>query len=214
MTHLLASEGGYQAFELGSAEWFWLIFSAGTAVLAIIVGFALRTGVLAADQGTEKMQEIARAIQEGALAYLKRQFRTIAIILVPLVVVVFFTATEVKNGDTVALTFVQSGVFPHACLPRRLLHVRGSPASSGWAWPCAQCAHRRCRPHRVAARGAEGRLPRRRCGRHVHRRPRSARCVDHHHAVQNTVGHPCRLRVRRVTARALPAWAAASSPGS
>jgi hypothetical protein len=31
MTHLLAAEGGYQAFELGGAEWFWLAFSAGTA---------------------------------------------------------------------------------------------------------------------------------------------------------------------------------------
>jgi K(+)-stimulated pyrophosphate-energized sodium pump len=82
MTHLLASEGGYQAFKLGGAEWFWLVFSAGTAVLAIIVGFALRSGVLAADQGTDKMKEIAAAIQEGALAYLKRQFRTIAVILV------------------------------------------------------------------------------------------------------------------------------------
>ncbi|MEY2567547.1 MAG: K(+)-stimulated pyrophosphate-energized sodium pump [Actinomycetota bacterium] len=112
MTHLLASEGGYQAFELGGAEWFWLVFSAGTAVLAIIVGFALRSGVLAADQGTEKMKEIAAAIQEGALAYLKRQFKTIAVILVPLVVVVFFTATAVKRGDgTEALSFAQSGIF-------------------------------------------------------------------------------------------------------
>ena len=40
-------------------------------------------GVLAADQGTPKMIEIATAIQEGAWAYLKRQFRTIAVILVP-----------------------------------------------------------------------------------------------------------------------------------
>jgi K(+)-stimulated pyrophosphate-energized sodium pump len=112
MTHLLASEGGYQAFKLGGTEWFWLVFSAGTAVLALIVGFALRTGVLAADQGTEKMKEIATAIQEGAIAYLRRQFKTIAVILVPLVVVVFFTATAVKRPDgTEALSLVQSGIF-------------------------------------------------------------------------------------------------------
>ena len=70
-----AAEGGFQLFELGSAEWFWLFFSAATAVLAILVGFALMRGVLAADQGTASMIEIAKAIQEGAMAYLKRQFR-------------------------------------------------------------------------------------------------------------------------------------------
>ena len=69
------------------------------ALLAIGVGFVLMKGVLAADQGTPKMIEIATAIQEGALAYLKRQFRTIAVILVPLAVVVFLTSTEVLKPD-------------------------------------------------------------------------------------------------------------------
>jgi K(+)-stimulated pyrophosphate-energized sodium pump len=112
MIHLLASEGGYQEFDLGGAEWFWLIFSAATALLAIAVGFGLMRSVLAADQGTPKMQEIAKAIQEGAFAYLRRQFRTIAIILVPLAVVVFFTATAVKKPDGLeALSFAESGIY-------------------------------------------------------------------------------------------------------
>ena len=93
MTTILAAEGGYQPFTLGGQEWFWLVFSAVTALLAIVVGFSLMRGVLAADQGTAKMKEIAAAIQEGALAYLKRQFRTIGFILIPLVVVVFVTST-------------------------------------------------------------------------------------------------------------------------
>ena len=46
-----------------------------SALLAIAVGFILMKGVLAEDQGTPKMIEIAKAIQEGAAAYLKRQFR-------------------------------------------------------------------------------------------------------------------------------------------
>ncbi|MBV8980577.1 MAG: sodium/proton-translocating pyrophosphatase, partial [Acidimicrobiia bacterium] len=112
MTHVLASEGGYQAFHLGGAEWFWLIFSAATAVLAILVGFYLVRGVLAADQGTPTMRDIAGAIQEGAMAYLRRQFRTIAFIVVPLAVLVFFTSTHVLKPDgTEALSFVQSGAF-------------------------------------------------------------------------------------------------------
>src|SRR5207302_2195464 len=108
----LASEGGYQAFHLGGAEWFWLFFSAGTAIVAVLVGFYLVRGVLAADQGTPTMREIAGAIQEGAMAYLRRQFRTIAMIVVPLAVLVFFTSTRVlRPGDGEALSFAQSGMF-------------------------------------------------------------------------------------------------------
>ena len=113
MNHvLLAAEGGYQEFELGGMEMFWLFFSAGTAILAIIIGFSLMRGVLAADQGTAKMQEIAGAIQEGAMAYLRRQFKTIALILIPLVAIVYFTSTAVLKPDgTEALNFTQSGIF-------------------------------------------------------------------------------------------------------
>ncbi len=112
MSALLAAEGGYQSFELAGGEWFWLIFSVATALLAIAVGFFLVQAVNAADQGTPKMIEIATAIQEGAMAYLRRQFRTIAVIIVPLAAVVFVTSTEVVKPDgVVALTFFQSGLF-------------------------------------------------------------------------------------------------------
>jgi K(+)-stimulated pyrophosphate-energized sodium pump len=108
----LAVEGGYQAFKLAGGEWLWLVFSALTALLALLVGYSLMSGVLKADQGTAKMQEIAKAIQEGAMAYLRRQFRTIAVIVVPLAVLVFLTSTRVLKGDgSEALSFGQSGVF-------------------------------------------------------------------------------------------------------
>jgi len=113
----LAVEGGYQVFKLGSSEWFWLIFSAATAILALLVGVFLMRGVLAADQGTPKMIEIALAIQEGAMAYLKRQFKTIAVILIPVGIVVFLTSTEVVKpllapaSASSGLTYIQSGTF-------------------------------------------------------------------------------------------------------
>jgi K(+)-stimulated pyrophosphate-energized sodium pump len=112
MTNLLAAEGGYQVFDLKGGEFAWLFFSVGTALLAILVGFSLMRGVLAADQGTPKMQEIAKAIQEGAMAYLKRQFRTIGFILIPLAIIVFVTSTEVlKPDDSAALSFAESGIY-------------------------------------------------------------------------------------------------------
>ncbi|HKH06678.1 MAG TPA: sodium/proton-translocating pyrophosphatase, partial [Acidimicrobiales bacterium] len=112
MSVLLAAEGGYQEFTLAGGEWAILVGSALTALLALAVGFVLMRGVLAADQGTPSMIEIAAAIQEGALAYLRRQFRTIGFILIPLAIIVFVTSVEVLRDDgTTALTFVQSGLF-------------------------------------------------------------------------------------------------------
>ena len=114
---IFAAEGGYQVFDLNGASWFWLIFSAVTALLAIVVGLLPHAGVLAADEGTPKMIEIATAIQEGAMAYLRRQFKTIAVILIPLAVVVFVTSTEVvkpsghRRRFRQASPFVQSGIF-------------------------------------------------------------------------------------------------------
>ncbi len=112
MTTILAAEGGYQTFHLGGAEWFWLVFSLVTALIAIAVGFVLRRGVLAADAGTPKMIEIAGAIEEGAMAYLRRQFKTILVILVPVAAIVFLTSTSIaKDTGVEALSFGQSGVF-------------------------------------------------------------------------------------------------------
>ena len=107
---LAAAEGGWQTFTLDSAEWGWLIFLVGVALVALVVGGYLMRGVLAQEQGTAEMQEVAGAIQEGALAYLKRQFRTIGMIVIPVAIVVFATSTAVdKPGGETALTFAQSG---------------------------------------------------------------------------------------------------------
>ena len=102
MTHLLA-EGGYQIFLLNSSEKVWLYFALVCAVAAIVVALLLVRGVIAADQGTASMQDIAKAIQEGAEAFLARQFKTIGIIIVPLAVLIFFTATKVTHTVTSAL---------------------------------------------------------------------------------------------------------------
>ena len=117
MTHIQAAEGGYQTFYLHGGEWAILLGSVATALFALTVGFFLMRGVLAQDEGTEKMKEIADAIQEGAMAYLRRQFKTILVILVPLAVIVFLTSTKVKTDGLnnvpshLALSYVKSGLF-------------------------------------------------------------------------------------------------------
>jgi len=108
----LVGEGGYQAFTLNSTDRLWLYITLGAGVVGIVSGLILARGVLAADQGGEKMKEIAKAIQEGAEAFLARQFKTILIIMIPLAVLIYFTATEVVRPDnSVALTFTQDGIY-------------------------------------------------------------------------------------------------------
>jgi K(+)-stimulated pyrophosphate-energized sodium pump len=113
MPQMLAAEGGFQIFELGGPEWALLLGSAAVAVIALLIGWVMMRQVLAKDAGTEKMNEIADAVHEGAMAYIKRQFRTILMIVVPLAAIVFVTSTEVLNPNDAAegLDRWQSGLY-------------------------------------------------------------------------------------------------------
>ena len=111
MSHVLA-EGGYQAFDLSGTDTTVLLVSLLVALGALGVAFVMMQGVLKADVGGKEMTDISDAIHEGAMAYIKRQFRTIGFIVVPLAIVVFLTSTKIeKDGGEVALSFVQSGLF-------------------------------------------------------------------------------------------------------
>jgi K(+)-stimulated pyrophosphate-energized sodium pump len=87
---ILAQESGPLQVIFTSKEttYLWVIFV--ISLVALAFAYYLVREVLAASEGTEKMKEIARAIQEGAKAYLSRQFRTLGIFLAILTVVLFF----------------------------------------------------------------------------------------------------------------------------
>jgi K(+)-stimulated pyrophosphate-energized sodium pump len=61
----------------------------GISLLALAIAYALRAQVLAQGEGTVKMQEIATAIQEGAAAYLARQFKTLSVFVAIVFVLLF-----------------------------------------------------------------------------------------------------------------------------
>ncbi len=84
----------------------WVVIVAVIALLALAVAGVLVREVLAASQGTAKMQEIAKAVQEGAAAYLRRQFRTLGVF----VVVIFFVLLLLP-ADTASIRWGRSAFF-------------------------------------------------------------------------------------------------------
>jgi K(+)-stimulated pyrophosphate-energized sodium pump len=82
-----------------------LLWVIAASLLAVVYGVVQTASLLKAPAGNERMQEIARAIQEGAGAYLKRQYTTIAIVGVVILIAVFLLL-----GMTAAIGFLIGAV--------------------------------------------------------------------------------------------------------
>ncbi|MET0741271.1 MAG: sodium-translocating pyrophosphatase [Candidatus Nanopelagicales bacterium] len=88
----LAAVGG--ELDLEGSNYTLVVVVALIALAALAVAGVLARQVLAADEGTPKMQEIAAAVQEGAAAYLARQFRTLAVFAVIVFFVLFLLPAD------------------------------------------------------------------------------------------------------------------------
>ena len=76
----------------------WVVIVAVVGLLALAVAGGLVREVLAASQGTAKMQEIAKAVQEGAAAYLRRQFRTLGVFVFAIFWILLILPVEGGDG--------------------------------------------------------------------------------------------------------------------
>jgi K(+)-stimulated pyrophosphate-energized sodium pump len=100
----LAADSG--SIDLSGANLSYVVVVAVIALVALGFAVALRQRVLAAPQGTEKMQSIAAAVQEGASAFLTRQFRTLGAFAVLALVLL-----SLLPADTLSIRFGRSLFF-------------------------------------------------------------------------------------------------------
>jgi len=88
-------QSAVSGLELGQSSIFIVVVIGVVAAAALLLSWTLRQQVLRAPDGTSKMREIAQAVQEGAAAYLNRQFRTLIVFAA-----VVFALLFLLPGDT------------------------------------------------------------------------------------------------------------------
>src|SRR5437763_16323562 len=98
--HVLAAD----ATHVHGGDYGILVVVAVVAAFALAVAGFFAREVLATDQGSVRMQDIARAVQEGAAAYLRRQFTTLAPFAVIIFALLFILPAE-TTGARVGRSF-------------------------------------------------------------------------------------------------------------
>jgi K(+)-stimulated pyrophosphate-energized sodium pump len=109
MLHYLALAGGQPT--VAGSNLTWVVVVAVIALMALAVAGWLVRDVLAASQGSAKMQEIAKAVQEGAAAYLRRQFRTLGAFVVVIFFVLLILPVDVISADVTGVRWGRSIFF-------------------------------------------------------------------------------------------------------
>jgi K(+)-stimulated pyrophosphate-energized sodium pump len=88
----------------------WLYIAPVAGIISLVFAGLFAKKVLSKDAGTERMKEISSAIQEGAMAYLNRQYKTIAVVAIVLTVAIALGLRE-HEGSKIAGGFVLGAIF-------------------------------------------------------------------------------------------------------
>jgi K(+)-stimulated pyrophosphate-energized sodium pump len=92
----------------------WLLIPA-SALIALFFALLFYNSMIKKDEGNQKMKDIAQYVREGAMAYLKRQYRTVSIVFVVLLIIlVILVALGIQN-PFVPVAFLTGGFFSGLC---------------------------------------------------------------------------------------------------
>jgi K(+)-stimulated pyrophosphate-energized sodium pump len=94
------SEANIVLPPLTSTEWAILWSVLGSAFVALAYGLFMVWKVLACDPGTEAMQKVAKAIEEGAMAYLRRQIKVMIWFIIVIAIGLFLMYRSLYQGET------------------------------------------------------------------------------------------------------------------
>jgi K(+)-stimulated pyrophosphate-energized sodium pump len=97
MSALTLAAGGERLASLAGGDRKIVVVVLLASLVALVFAAVFAREVLAAEQGPEKMREISRAVQEGAAAYLSRQFRTLAVFAVLVFLLLFLLPAHDAN---------------------------------------------------------------------------------------------------------------------
>ncbi|HKD55854.1 MAG TPA: sodium/proton-translocating pyrophosphatase, partial [Steroidobacteraceae bacterium] len=93
---------------MDATTWLWVAIAAG--VLAVLYGVFSVTSILRLPAGSQRMQEIAAAVQAGAKAYLNRQYSTILIVGIVLFLIIGFSPLGWPTAGGFAIGAILSGL--------------------------------------------------------------------------------------------------------
>ena len=113
MSGLVAADTASE-ITLTSSNVTYVVIVAVIALVALAMSLTFRRQVLAAGEGTDRMQEIAHGVQEGAAAYLSRQFRTLGIFVVLVFGVLFVLPGDLDVRIGRSIFFVVGALFSAA----------------------------------------------------------------------------------------------------
>ncbi|MCF7855193.1 MAG: sodium-translocating pyrophosphatase [Candidatus Pacebacteria bacterium] len=94
--------------------WFWYIAPAAS-VLALIFAWAFYKLMMKADEGNETMREIAGHVRDGAMAYLVRQYKVVALVFLVLLIILAGLAFYGIQNPFVPIAFLTGGFFSALC---------------------------------------------------------------------------------------------------
>ncbi len=94
--------------------WLWWLAPIG-AVLALLFAVVFYRSVMRYDEGTPRMREIAQAVREGAMAYLRSQYRVVGLVFVALFVIFLVMAFLNLQNRIVPFAFITGGFFSGLC---------------------------------------------------------------------------------------------------